>query len=277
LRTIISLSFILIIASAPALGASVFDGVLPAAEDRSVGLRLGGDAGDAAACCCAVSLAAGASSLQQDAWQQPYVRSPLREGAASFLLPGLGQYRMGRNIRSKIFFGLEGAAWIAIGSFLWQGYAREIAYKDYAVAYAGVAGTDHPDDYWEKIGQYRSNDGPFGYNESVMREARDLYYPDRASMDAYYDQNKIMGDLGWQWNTERTFDRYNDLRDGSRAANRRALYTVMFAFALRIVSTVDAVMLARGENQESPDDEGKISIQVKPQQGGFLLSFERSF
>jgi hypothetical protein len=277
LKILICLSIVVIMASEPAFCESVFDNVLPGGEARPVGLRLSGETGVSGGG-YAASLVAGGLSMQQNAMQPSSdLRSPLKEGAASFLLPGLGQYRMGRTIRSRIYFALEGAAWIAIGSFLWQGHAREVAYKDYAVAYADVQGTDHPDDYWEKIGQFRSNEGTYGYNESVMREARDLYYPDRAQMDAYYEQNKITGDLGWQWNTERTFDLYNALRDGSRAANRRALYTVMFAFTLRIVSMVDAVMLARGENQEPAGGEGKISFNIEPQQGGFLLSFKRSF
>jgi hypothetical protein len=203
--------------------------------------------------------------------------SPLKEGAASFLLPGLGQMRMGRDLRAKIYFGLEGATWAAIGSFLWQGYAREQAYQDYAVAFAGVPGTDLSDEYYERIGMYMRSDGPGGYNEYVRREARDLYYPDVEAMDAYYDANAVTGAAAWRWESEQAFERYNDLRDGSRSSYRRALYAGFFALALRVVSSVDAVRLARGGLQDDGGTGDGVSMRLEHQRGRFLLSVNKSF
>lgn len=273
IKTVLALAWIL---SAPVACASMAEGNFMEADAERLCMRLERGEGFAGA-------GYAASLLREGLWDQSggvrNTRSPLVEGVASFLLPGLGQHRMGRTLRSKIFFGLEGASWVAIGSFLWQGYARENAYKEYAVAYAGVSGTSHSGEYYETIGDYRSNDGPGGYNEAVRREARDLYYPDVAAIEEYYETNKIEGELGWRWPSKRVFDRYNALRDGSSASYRRALYTVFFAMALRVVSTVDAVRLARGEASVA-EGEGAgraVSMSVEHQPGGLIVSINRSF
>jgi len=202
------------------------------------------------------------------------VYSPVREGLLSFLLPGLGAYRMEHRVRSKIYFGLEGLSWIAIGSFIWMGYAREKAYKDYAVAYAGVSGTSYPDDYYSAIGQYISSDGPGGYNEYVRREARDMYYPDREAMDRYYEQNAYTGSMAWRWSSYDNFRKYNVLRSGSESAYRDALYTAMFALVVRVVSSVDAYMLASGREENVG---GNYSINFDKRDETFRLYFSRSF
>jgi hypothetical protein len=208
-------------------------------------------------------------------------------GAASLLLPGLGQQIMGRTLRSKIYFSLEGLSWIAVGSFLWQGHVREDAYKEYAVVFAGVRGTDHSDDYYRIIGEYMSNEGPGGYNEYVRREARDIAAGEidddnwdweayQRSLEIYYDANKIGGDLSWRWETERARQHYGVLREGSRISYRRALYAGFFALALRVVSTIDAVKLAIGS---SPGDEekGKVSIDIGHTHGGLSVSLKKTF
>lgn len=252
--------------------ASIFTG----GRLETVSCRLSPGNGDPAAGIVAGLLETGMSEEENEpALGRRY--SPLRMGAASFLLPGLGQQRMGRTLRSKIFFSLEGLAWISVGSFLWQGYERENAYQDYAMAFAGVTGTGHSDDYYETIGEFMSNEGRGGYNEFVRREARDLYYPDRDAMEQYYDANKIDEGMGWRWETEGAFDRYNVLRDGSRSSYRRALYAGMFALALRIVSSVDAVRLARTSSSPDKGEGGGISLDIERKRGGFCVSLKRAF
>lgn len=200
--------------------------------------------------------------------------STFRQAAWSLLVPGLAQHRMGRRIRSSIYFALEGISWIAIGGFLYQGYNEENTFKEYAVALAGIEGTDNPDEYYELIGQYPSSDGPGGYNEYLLREARDLYYPDLDAMDQYYTSNMITGDESWEWRTDKAFELYNDMRHRSDTAYRRALYSFVFAMTLRIVSTADAVRIARSE---PPSERNAISLGVERRRDGILLSVGRQF
>lgn len=201
-------------------------------------------------------------------------RSAFREAAWSLIVPGLAQHRMGREIRSSIYFAIDGITMLAIGGFLWKGYSDEKAYKDYAVAYAGISGTDYSSDYYEQIGQYMSSDGPGGYNEYIMREARDLYYPDLDAIDQYYASNMIPSDQSWQWRTVDAFRLYGDLRESSRSGYRRALYSVVFALTMRVVSTVDAVRLARSDVRA---EKSAVSIDIEQRRDGLAISMGHSF
>jgi len=202
--------------------------------------------------------------------------SPLKAAGASLLLAGLGEQRLGHALRAKVFFGLEAIGWISVASFLWRGYSRENSYKDYAVAFAGVEGTGHSNDYYRTIGEYLTNDGPGGYNEAVRREARDLYYPDTEAMDSYYRSHAITGEAGWLWRTEDAYRRYGALRGGSRFSYRIALYSAVGVAALRIVSAADAVRLARND-QRSAADEGSTSMGLERIPQGVALFMQRSF
>ena len=204
------------------------------------------------------------------------IYSPVKEGLMSMLLPGLGAYRMGHKLRSKIYFGIEGITWVAVGSFLWMGYSRENAFKEYAATFAGVSSESYPDDYYRLVGQYISSDGPGGYNEYIRREARDMYYPDKDAMDNYYDQHAYTGSMAWRWRSYNYFRKYNVLREGSESAYRDALYVSIVAVVVRVVSSVDAVMLAKGKEGDKPRVKN-ISVGMKGNSRRFLLYVNRSF
>jgi hypothetical protein len=275
-KRLLAACVVIAIVTARPAAASVFEEQLPRECEETLALKL--DRGGEPAMVGVVGeLLFGGGRYRAEVERERPFYSPVREGAASILLPGLGQLRMGRTLRAKIYFGLEGAAWVAIGSFVWQGYARENAYKDYAVAFAGISGTSYSDEYYETVGKYMSNDGPGGYNEYVRREARDLYYPDIEMMNSYFDQNSITGTDAWRWESTTAFRRYNHLRDGSRSSYRRALYAGFFALALRVISAVDAVRLARGSETGEKSDTGRISMGLSRHTGGFLVSITRSF
>ena len=260
-----ALSFLLVLSvSAAANAESVFAvGELspPRLELRADGPGIGAEA---------IARGLSASAAEND--------PPLGEAAWSLLVPGLAQQRLGHVVRAKIYYGLETLTWIAAGSFLYAGYSRERTYKDYAATFAGVTATDRPDRYWESIGEYRSSDGPGGYNESVRSDARDLYYPDVAAMDAYYDAHAYTGDYIWQWRTSGNLALYGELRDDSRFAYRYAIYSVFFAAALRIVSAADAVRLIRAGDSVSPSEDSRTSLSLAPSPSrGVALCLVRSF
>jgi hypothetical protein len=194
----------------------------------------------------------------------------------NMLLPGLGQRRMGQNIRSRIYFVLEGAAWVGLGAFLWQHNARTDAYEEYAVAYAGVDGTGLSEDYYETIGNYRSSDGPGGYNEYVIREARDLYYPDQEAIEDYYEANSITGDDSWRWVTESDYNRYNSLRKGANSSERRAVYSLFFMLGLRLISNIDAVRTIMTAPDGEMGEAGGTSIDIQQGRRGISLALKRS-
>jgi hypothetical protein len=204
--------------------------------------------------------------------------SPAREGAWSFLLPGLGQYRMGRKSRAYVYFTLEGAGWIMLGTQLYRADSKEDAYHEYAEAYAGVNGTGYDQSYYENVGRWVSSDGPGGYNEYVRREARDLYYPDQAAMDTYYFDNYVTSEMAWRWTSTDAQHNFNTLRGDSEDAKRYALYSAFYLFALRVVSSVDAVYIAR-KSTSDVDTSSNIPVRIEagPRPGGFFFAVNKPF
>jgi hypothetical protein len=258
-----------LLASAPVLAESVFDAgrpqrPLPNLQPPSVSWSLGSGIGGAGG-------AVGFESAES--------RRGISAGHAaawSLLLPGLGQQRAGHTLRAKIFYGFEAATWISVASFLWMGYEREKTYKDYAVVFAGVRGTDHSNDFYRTIGEYRASDGPGGYNEAVRREARDLYYPNVEAIESYYDARAMTGNESWAWRGDLEYRHYGDIRDGSRFAYRLALYSAIGAAALRIVSAADAVRIVHID-QRPAESGGATSIGIEGLPRGLALCVRRSF
>jgi len=202
--------------------------------------------------------------------------SARKAAGLSLLLPGLGEQRLGHTLRAKIFYGLEGLTWLSFGSFLYAGYSREKSYQDYAIAFAEVKGTGYSSDFYEAIGKYLSSDGPGGYHETIRRDARDYYYPDVAAMEAYYRAHAFSSGETWNWRSLEAFRNYAALRSGSRTAYRVALYSVIFAAALRVASAADAARLARIENRPSAE-ENTLSIGIERAPQGVALYLQRSF
>ncbi len=204
--------------------------------------------------------------------------SPAAEGAWSFLLPGLGQYRMGRKKRAYVYFALEGAGWLMLGTSLYRSDSKEDAYNDYAQAYAGVNGTGYDQSYYENVGRWISSDGPGGYNEYVRREARDLYYPDQEAMDSYYLDNYITTEMSWRWSSSEAQHNFNTLRGDSEDAERYAIYSAFYLFALRVVSSVDAVYIARkSANDAETSSNIPVRIEAGPRPGGFFFAVNKPF
>jgi len=139
-----------------------------------------------------------------------------------------------------------------------------------------VRGTDHSGDYYRTIGEHLSSDGPGGYNEGVRREARDLYYPDLAAIESYYQARAMTGDESWSWSGVNEYRHYGDIRDGSRFAYRVALYSALGAVALRIVSAADAVRVVRVDRRPA-EKTGATSIGIQPRPRGIALCVQRSF
>ena len=204
--------------------------------------------------------------------------SPAREGGLSFLLPGLGQYRMGRKTRAYVYWTLEAAGWITLGTSLYRASSKEDAYEEYAAAYAGISGTGYDEGYYEDVGRWISSDGPGGYNEYVRREARDLYYPDQSAMDVYYMENYVSPEMAWRWSSTDAQHNFNTLRGDSKDAERYALYTAFYLFALRVVSSVDAVYIARrSTNEVDTSSNIPVRFEAGPRPGGFYLAVNRPF
>jgi hypothetical protein len=162
----------------------------------------------------------------------------------SFLLPGLGDYYLGRTGRARLFWLAEATIWTSFIVFETQGYLRENGYKDYALAYAGISGTNHSDDYYRIISQFNSSDD---YEASIKQDGRYELYPNDNywNLEQYYLTERISDFESWAWAGVDKRRAFWDIRQGSRLARRRALYAAAAGLANRLVSSLMTFKTAR--------------------------------
>ncbi len=179
----------------------------------------------------------------------------------SLILPGLGEYYLGHRTRAKGFFVAEGAIWTAFTVFRVQGNHRRDLYREYAEVNAGVP-RRNDDDYYRVIGNYDSAEGPYSANEQVRREARAIFpnQPDR--QEEYFQEHAYLGDDAWQWGSTESRLRFKDMRSSSLDAYHRADLSIGLAVANRILSVLDAGILAAKQHREE-DSEGRFSWDVE--------------
>jgi hypothetical protein len=179
----------------------------------------------------------------------------------SLLLPGLGEFSLGAKGRATGFFVAEGLIWTHYAWFQVAGSKRKDNYIEQAQAHAGVGVSEASDDYWKSVGQYMTSQGtgPDAYEETLRREARDIYPDDPASQDAYVTERLPSGDEAWSWSSTDARDSYKDTRESSRRAYDKSKYSFAAAIVNRILSAIDTQIvhnkLSRAEAQSArPDD-----------------------
>jgi hypothetical protein len=178
----------------------------------------------------------------------------------SLLLPGLGEYWLGHRTRAQIFFATEAGIWTAFGVFRVQGGNRKDRYREWASVFAGTPERDN-DEYYRVLANYISSEGPFSANETVRRQARALYPDDREAQDAYLLANGHFGDDAWEWESEEAFDRYKQIRKSSLDSYDNASLTLGLLVANRLLSVLDAGLLASRHNRGGATD-GSLSWGV---------------
>lgn len=153
----------------------------------------------------------------------------------SLLLPGSGEFYVGKKGRGALFLGIEIAAWT--GLLLNDAYADNLRQESYtyAVQHAGISSEGKDRDYWVNIGNYKDI---YAYNEQRRRERL---------FNELYKENQ---DNYWNWDSKS--NRYN--YDSQRIdANTIEEQNVFFwgAIALNhLVSSVHAMIIAKNHNQQ---------------------------
>ena len=165
----------------------------------------------------------------------------------SLLLPGLGEMSLGEKGRATGFFVAEGLIWTHYAWFQVAGSKRKDNYIEQAQAHAGVGVSSADDDYWKTVGQYMTSQGtgPEAYEETLRREARDLYPSDPAAQDAYVTEKLPSGDQAWSWSSTDARDSYKDTRESSRRAYDKSKYSFAAAIVNRVLSAIDTQLIHR--------------------------------
>ncbi len=161
-------------------------------------------------------------------------KSPKRAFLYSLIVPGLGQYYMGRNNTASIFAAAEAAAWL--GLIVNNSYSDFLTteYKTYAVQYASVQRKNKGTRFWSDIGKY---DDIYAYNEKRQRE-RDF--------EVLYEENN---QNYWKWDSIE--DRYNYDRKRLHAndISGKKVYYQLAVVVNHLASAIHALYIARKHNK----------------------------
>lgn len=168
-------------------------------------------------------------------WQSSALSSPRGKPGhvlLSLVLPGAGEWAMGRRTAAKIFFGAE--------LTLWLGYLASKQYthvllndlKSFAAVHAGVNTAGKPDQYWIDVGTAGSLED---FNNRRLND-RDLegMYPEGQGFE-------------WQWDSEA--HRVEYVKRRFRRLDWKRTSTVLLGGIVlnHIVSAVDVIRLIRKE------------------------------
>jgi hypothetical protein len=197
--------------------------------------------------------------------------------ALSALLPGAGQYRLGKK-RAWAYMAVESAAWVVYAERrVAAGRARD-RYRDFAWTRARLqTGTRNDGDFayyetlskWPRSGAFdgdpltvglQPETDPAAYNGSIWSRAERIFRPAPGAMPgdpqlegalAYYRERAYGDEFLWDW-TGAAPDQaaYGGLIKESDARFRRATNALGVLLANHLVSAVDAFLDARG--LESP-------------------------
>lgn len=207
------------------------------------------------------------SSLQPDAEIQVSLDtqakgrvSTLKAVALSVLLPGGGHWYLGNRNRAKVFFGIEAAGWTSFAGFLWYSNQRESDYQNYAVAHAGADPTGKEEQFWRSLTFYENRDE---YNKiGRVTNLANPFYPEIASYN-------------WQWDTPESMQAYREMRNSSKTAHRRAIFTLALLGVERLVAAADAYRLSKKINSKAAS--GELEVYFEPSTSGGRIVLSRSF
>lgn len=178
----------------------------------------------------------------------------------SVLLPGSGHWYLGRQNRAKVFFGIEAAGWTSFAGFLWYSKQREGDYQNYAVAHAGADPAEKDEQFWRSLTFYENRDE---YNKiGRVTNLANPFYPE----NAFYN---------WQWDSPASMQQYRQLRNSSKTAHRRAIFTLALLGIERLVAAADAYRLAKKINSKTSS--GELEVRFEPSGSGGRIVLSRSF
>ena len=188
----------------------------------------------------------------------------------SSLIPGGGQYYLGKRKTARYFFAAEALTWLGYLSFKTYGNWRRDDYMAYAAVHANVDLSGKSDEHLTWVGFY--ND---------IREFNSFgraWDPERAYLPDTPEYH-------WEWKSDQERQTYRDLRNGSLEAFRRSDFMIGVAIMDRVISVIDAVRSARRINRRidmelsgmEPDRWLKLSVDPFSSRRQVCLTFYPGF
>ncbi|MBD3402517.1 hypothetical protein GF420_06455 [candidate division GN15 bacterium] len=163
-----------------------------------------------------------------DEFDQPRVgvKSTVQAALYSALLPGAGQYYLGKRKKARYFFAAEALTWIGYFSFKTYSGWKEDDYVRFAQRNANARLENKDDEFRDLVGFYTSTDEYNAFGRVFDPERP--YYPDSP-------------EYHWQWQDEEDQKTYRHLKNRAREADRRSEFMLGVAIVDRIISVIDAI------------------------------------
>ncbi|MEW6755811.1 MAG: hypothetical protein AB1505_33260 [Candidatus Latescibacterota bacterium] len=210
------------------------------------------------ACRVRVAAAVALLVLPQGAW----ARSPAQAFLRSLLVPGWGQRHAGQAASATAFLGAEVALWG--GRHALGRVADDLRddYRAHAAAHAGAQPRGQDGRYFDDLGFYAS------------RQEHNLWarYQDGPAAEVYPDEARTF----WEWDTQASRQRYRELRNCARRADRRALYAGGVIAVNHVLAAIHAARAASGGASPRSGGTG-LQPQADPDGGRLGLVLVRCF
>jgi hypothetical protein len=150
--------------------------------------------------------------------------------AKSLLIPGLGEYELGYNMRGQIFLITEAVLWLGTAGSIIIAGNEMTNYKAYAANHAGVSGKGKTHEYWVDIGNYLTT---IDYNEEHLRWRQ---------FDDLYPMTK---EWIWSWDSGKNRKYFKKLRIRADRYKLAGKFIIGGVVLNHILSAVDVLYLQR--------------------------------
>lgn len=196
----------------------------------------------------------------------------------SALVPGLGEIYTKDYTKAGIFLSTELAI---IFSYMRLKSETEWAIKSYeqfAYSKADIP-KNSSDRYYQRIQDYFSSEE---YNESVISFARNVYlsanspYYNPAYYYEYLDLYLIPDEQAWDWQNNKNWYKYKDLRREKQDFEILMNFTFGAAILNRIVSIIDSAISVKKVNRKN-SLLGNLVIEPDWKKKGMRISYEYNF
>jgi len=159
----------------------------------------------------------------------------------SILVPGLGEFSLGKINRGRLFSQIELALWLTFAESRRRASLTESTLQSFAAIHAGAKLEQKSDRYYVDIGNYESMEA---YNEAQQRyrEPGEVY-----SKQAGFD---------WKWDKEMNRRKYRRYRIQKNTARMVSQFAIGGMILNRIISVIDVRYLVKASHSKS-----RITIQ----------------
>ncbi len=176
----------------------------------------------------------------------------------SLLLPGLGEYSLNENNRSKNFFITEACLWLSFfGSYYGNQWYTD-NYMSFGSYHANIDLNNIPSSQLSMLIVHMSQyDNMEVFNETMDRQRRNNSYSDQST-------------YGWNWDNDENRETFNDLRIKSSNLKKINNFTISALLINRLVSFFNVVYLS--------DKKYKMSSSIYPSiDDGVILNCNINF